>query len=211
MELEKRFRGEGHEVKTWSRGQDWSLNMNWDVFIIALGTMKPIGKFFEVNIFGYWNCVHSNIIVPLEILRKNYKNRNPDSTVVFFAGNNPNSVMPNYSAYTASKIMLTKMAECLDKEEDTKFVILGPGKVKTKIQNQTLKAREKAGENYEAVKEFMKHGKGISHDEVYEFVKTIISYPKDLVGGRNISIRDDWRNIKFTKYNQWKLRRDEGF
>jgi NADP-dependent 3-hydroxy acid dehydrogenase YdfG len=151
----------------------------------------------------------NNLFYGLRLLRDIYEWRRPNSTVVFFGGPNPNIATKNYSAYTTSKIALTKLVECLDEEEDTKFMILGPGKVKTKIQNQTLEAGYKAGENYQKVKEFMKSGKSTSHDEIYEFVKTCISLPKEVVGGRNISIRDDWKNLKKVGYNQFKLRRGE--
>ena len=221
LNLSERFSGEGHEVLTWSRGEPWCAweYVNWDLSIITLGSMVPIKKFFDHKDSQYTGYIEweqafmNNLFYPLRLLREIYHSRNKGSTVVFFGGPNPNMTTLNYSAYTVSKIALTKLVECLDLEEDTKFLILGPGKVKTKIQNQTLEARESAGENYQKVKDFMKSGKGTSHDEIYEFVKTCISLPKEIVGGRNLSIRDhvssDWKNFTRLGYNQFKLRRSE--
>lgn len=216
-ELSVRFVTDGHEVLTWSRNEPWANweYKGWDVVIITIGSMIPIGRFFKTDKTEWEQAFINNLFYGLRLLRDIYQYKRPGASVVFFGGPNPNIATKNYSAYTASKVALTKLVECLDEEEDNdseadcKFMILGPGKVKTKIQNQTIEAGHKAGENYQRVKEFMKSGKSTSHDEVYEFVKTCISYPKELIGGRNISIRDDWKNFRKVGYNKFKLRRSE--
>jgi len=216
IELAVRFKADGHEVLSWARNDPWYAwdYDGWDVIIVTIGSMVPIARYFETNTAEWEQAFMNNLFYPLRLLKDIYELRKPNSTVIFFAGPNPNATMANYSAYTTSKTALIKMVECLELEEDAKFIILGPGTVKTKIQNQTIGAGKSAGENHKRVKEFMKSGKGTSHDELYAFVKHCISLPKEVVGGRNISIRDDWNSWKGTDwlkncYNMYRLRRSE--
>ena len=51
-------------------------------------------------------------------------------------------------AYTLSKIASIKAVELLDAEKDTKFTILGPGWVKTKIHKSTIDQPRSSGDNY---------------------------------------------------------------
>jgi hypothetical protein len=112
-----------------------------------------------------------------------------------------------------------KMTELLDDENPEKFFILGPGMVRTKIQNQTLQAGAIA-ENYERVRKFMEdgdsaHGQGTSHDRIYSCLKWCLEAPKDVVGGRNFYVPgNDWgkplEGILRANRNMFRLRRFGG-
>ena len=63
--------------------------------------------------------------------------------MITFAGGGTNSAPRYNSSYVSSKIALTKSMELLDAEyEDTRFSILGPGWVKTKIHTEMLDASD---------------------------------------------------------------------
>lgn len=190
-ELTARFMVDGHSVIPWCRGEKLPV-CEWDVVVCAIGVLSPIGKFFDTNSFDWAKNIASNVITPLSLLKDIWPQRNPQASVCFFSGAGVSRPAPTYSAYASSKAMLMKMTELLDDEYPEKFFILGPGMVKTKIQNQTLEAGVKA-DNFERVKTFMEgvdqaHGKGTSHDRIYECLKWCIGQPKEVVGGRNFYV-----------------------
>jgi len=197
-----------------------ALGLNWDLFISCAGTLKPIKPFFDCDFDEWSESIHVNAIEQLRVLHSiyPYRNKNEIPTVIFFAGGGTNNAVSDYSAYTASKIMLIKMTELLDFEnKDMSFFIIGPGWVKTKIHNETLQAgEEKAGINYNKTVEFLKTREGTSMDDIYDCINWLASQSKEAVSGRNFSVvYDSWReplnNQLITKLNfdkdMYKLRR----
>ena len=91
--------------------------------------------------------------------------------------------------------------------------MLGPGWVKTKIHNETLNSKSKAGKNYQKTKMMLKSNKCNDIQNVVNCVNVIIKKSKKSVGGRNISVVfDKWRSKKLFKIllndqNTYKLRR----
>jgi NAD(P)-dependent dehydrogenase (short-subunit alcohol dehydrogenase family) len=171
----------------------------WDVLVIAVGTEEPIGPFWECDEDEWERGVNVNALAPLRVLRKVHRLRNQSgrASVLFFSGAGTNSAAPAYSAYCASKILLIKMCELLDAESpDTSFVIIGPGIVRTKIHDQTLRAPARSGDNYRKVVDFLGSSQpGTSHDDIYACVQWCTQADKKVVGGRNISlVYDVWRD-----------------
>ena len=141
-----------------------------------------------------------------------FKNKN--STVINWAAGGVNNSVDRYSAYTISKIGLIKLTELLDSEiKDVKFVILGPGWVKTKIHKETLKSKIQSGKNYFKTKKMLNSNKCNDMNNVVECVNRIVLEKKNSVGGRNISIVfDKWKSKQLYKklsknINSYKLRR----
>ena len=114
------------------------------------------------------------------------------------AGGGTNSAFKFYSAYCVSKIALIKMCELIDDEEpDIKIQIVGPGFVKTKTHLDTLKAGNKAGENLNRVKKFLKNVKEEKKfKKIYEFLQWIKRSEKKTTSGRNFSLENDKWNTK---------------
>lgn len=194
-ELRQRFERDGAHVVGWNRDALLPLGIRWDLLVCCIGMLDPIGKFFETFKDEWEVNVHSNVLLPLQLLRYMWDLHNPGASVCFFSGAGTSRSAATYSAYSASKIMLFKMTELLDDEEpDAKFFILGPGMVRTKIQQQTLNAGERA-DNYARVKKFMSEGDelhktGTSHERIYECLKWCLSMSKEVIGGRNIYVPD---------------------
>lgn len=217
-ELRQRFERDGAKVIGWSRGDPLPTGPRWDLLICCIGVLDPIGKFFETKTLEWEKNVHTNALLPLLLLRKLWGSHNPGASICFFSGAGTSRSAATYSAYSASKIMLFKMTELLDDEEpDAKFFILGPGMVRTKIQQQTLDAGERA-ENYGRVKKFMEHGDslhalGTPHDRIYECLRWCMSLPKRAIGGRNIYVPDPFgpelEDKLLANPRYYKLRRHE--
>ena len=187
----------------------------WNMVIVAIGTLEPIGNFFEADSMSWNNSIYVNAIGPLNLVRSLYKNRsiNNQSSVFFFSGAGSNGTADSYSAYCLSKIMLTKACELLDSEsKDTKFIILGPGIVNTKIHNHTILAGQKAGFNLVKVNNFLnsKNNLHIHMEDIFLCIKWCHGLNKKIIGGRNISVVNDlWRDGGFELIK--KLNKDREF
>lgn len=219
-EIGARFRADNWNVTEWHRDVALVPDHKWDVCVIALGVLAPIGKFFDLSEFKWEANVHSNALIPLRLLRDAWPNRRPGASVCFFSGAGVSRPAQTYSGYAASKAMLMKMTELLDDEyEDTKFFILGPGMVRTKIQQQTIDAGA-AAFNHERVKKFMdagdeSHGTGTSHQKIYDCLRWCMAQPKSVVGGRNFYVPNfEWNeqtaSILAQNRDIFKLRRFGG-
>lgn len=193
--------------------------LNWDLFISCAGMQDPIGSFFSCDFDEWSDSIHINAIEQLRILHALYNYKNPKLIpgVVYFAGGGTNNAVYNYSAYTASKILLIKMCELLDFENnDMNIFIIGPGWVKTKIHLQTLEAGHRAGDNYQKTKKFIDDGDGNGMDDIFKCIEWLIKQGKKISSGRNFSVvHDSWKGPESKNlvkelgddYNMYKLRR----
>ena len=120
---------------------------NWDLLLNFAGDQNPIGKILTLKNIEIIKSFNINFLAQFIITKEILKFKKRNSFVLFFAGGGVNSATMNYSTYTLSKIALIKLVELLDFEvKNTKFSIIGPGWVNTKIHNSTL-ISNKAGKN----------------------------------------------------------------
>ena len=173
-----------------------ALDTPWDLFLSSIGTMEPIGPFFDLDIDAWERSVVVNSTAQLRMLHGLYplRKRGVVTHAIFFAGAGTNSVTPNYSAYVTAKVMLIKMCEQLDSEtRDLNVFILGPGFIPTKIIQQTLRAGQRAGANYQKTLDFLKTP-GTSFDDVFAHINWCMEQGREVAGGRNFStVHDPWR------------------
>lgn len=173
------------------------LGWKWDLFLSSVGTMEPIGPFFDTDFSEWERSVDINALGQLHVLHGLYPFRRTGkvSDVMFFAGGGTNNPFTNYSAYAASKILLIKMAELLDDEaSDINIFVVGPGYVRTKIHEETLRNAKRAGSNLEKTQNFLK-GEGTSYDDIFGCIEWCAAQGRPVAGGRNFSVvHDPWRN-----------------
>lgn len=172
------------------------LDVSWDLFISAAGTMEPIGPFFDQDFDAWEQSVMVNTTAQLRVLHGLWPYRNPGKAdVMLMAGGGTNNAFTNYSAYCVSKIALIKMCELLDDEEDGLNVfIIGPGFVQTRIHEETLRAGALAGDGHGKTVDFLKTG-GTSMDDIYDNLRWCMAQGKSVAGGRNFStVHDPWRD-----------------
>ena len=168
----------------------------WDALVIAPGTLEPVGPFVDSG-FDAWNrSITANFTGQMRILHALLPVRNRGTAlgplVLLFAGGGTNSPPLNFSAYTVSKIALIKMCELLDAEiPDTRFSIVGPGWVKTKIHEATLAAGKQAGDNLERTADKLASDECVPMEKVVEFCDWIMNAPREEIGGRNFSVAHD--------------------
>lgn len=192
------------------------LGLQWDVLISCPCTPFPLNAFFECDFDEWSNSVHINAIEQLRVLHQLYPFRNKSKipNVVFFAGGGVNNSVINFSAYTISKIMLIKVCELLDSEnEDLSIFIVGPGWTKTKAHNLILQHLDKTDERYHKTLDFMKNKQGTSMDDIYNSIKWLCEQGKEVASGRNFSVVNDLWGDEMLAYelesdsNMYKLRR----
>lgn len=186
----------------------------WDVLLPCAATQSPVGLFKD-NSFSKWReSVNLNFISQAHVIHNLLPYSKKKSTVINWAGGGVNNSVDRYSAYTVSKIALIKLTELLDSEiKNTKFVILGPGWVKTKIHKETLKSKKNAGRNYSKTKMMLNSNKCNDMENVINCVNRVIKENKKSIGGRNISVVfDSWNTKSLYKKlsknkDSYKLRR----
>lgn len=194
------------------------LKLNWDLIISCPSNPLPVRAFFDCDFEDWKKSINVNVTEQLEILHKLYQFRNKEKipSVIFFSGAGSSSTVINFSAYSASKVMLMKMCELLDAENrDLKVIIIGPGWVKTKIHKTIFDNMDKNDPKYAEIKEFIENKKGTDIDEIFKFIRWLEKQEKEVVGGRNFSINDNWRGAKEQRLinelksdkNMYKLRR----
>lgn len=147
----------------------------WDLLIVAMGTMEPIGKFFDVPQSDWERSLWVNALRPLELIRCVWNNRRAGARVVFMSGPNPNVPTPTYTAYRAGKAILQSLVETLNAEyPDTKFCWFIPGVVNTKIHYQTLAAGERAANRERVLKIVNGTEPTVSYDDLYAKLKALL-------------------------------------
>jgi len=168
---------------------------NWSLACFFAATMKPIGPFFDLDFKKWEESIYINFISQLSLLHKiwPYRNKKEEVTISFLAGGGTNSEFDNYSAYCISKIALIKFTELVSSENpNSKFFIIGPGYMKTKIHEETLEAGESAGDNLRKTLQFL-NTEGTTFDRFYKHFKWCLNSPINSISGRNFSTAyDDW-------------------
>lgn len=196
-----------------------SLNKikDWDAVVISSGSQEPIGPFIDCSFDDWENSLRVNFSSPMRLLQGILKNKTKktlnQTKVILFAGGGSNGVVPNYSAYTSSKIALIKMCELLSEEiGDITITILGPGWVNTKIHQETLKAGKSAGDSLSKTIESIRNKNFYPLEKVIQCINWILNADKNLVNGRNFSSANDpWEHETIdailSNKNNFKLRR----
>ncbi len=170
--------------------------MEWDALVLAPGTTEPIGLFHTMDFRAWADSLDVNFTQQLRLVHALLPTRGLSAPqgplVLFFAGGGTNNATSRYSAYTVSKIALIKMCELLHAElEDTRFTILGPGWVDTKIHQETLRAGSAAGANLERTRRTLESGQFTPMQQVLDCCDWVWRTPRQAVGGRNFSVAHD--------------------
>lgn len=170
----------------------------WDLMLSSVGTMEPIGPFFELEFMAWEQSVEVNFVAQMRMLHALWPLRRMNKTVdiMLMAGGGTNNPFRNYSAYCVSKIALIKMCELIDDESpDANAFIIGPGYTKTRIHDETLRAGpQSAGDGYHKTLALLEK-QGTTIDEIYYHMCWCMAQGRSVAGGRNFStVHDAWRD-----------------
>lgn len=205
-DLMARLVADGWHVEGYARGDNLPT-CPWDLCLIAIGRVHPVGWWWTNDELDWEECVVANMLEPVRLLRYIWRERKPGAYVAFMAGSNPQKIMDGYSAYNASKMGLLKVVEQIDHESpDTTIFALGPGYVPTKIHKATLDAKWPN-------ERIARGDSGMPLEKVYDCLKWCLVQQKAVVGGRDICASDPYGPELARKLaaspSMYKLRRME--
>ena len=170
---------------------------NWDHLLILPGSLYPIGQFIDTKPSDIVKSIDLNFTNQIYLINKiiNLRNKNnKSSNVIVTSGPASNSANKDYFAYTISKVALIKSFELLNNEiKNVNFIVAGPGMLKTKIHDQTIKSKNKSIESYNLVLKRLYEKKYNSINLFSKFLFKLIRNKSSFMGGRNVSFEfDEW-------------------
>src|SRR5688572_5364550 len=104
---------QGWDVKANYRRRPLVVDGPWDVLMTCVATMNPISPFLDCDFREWEDSLRVNFTDHAYLLRKALPKRNPNSTVVLWAGPGTNNAPLNYSAEIVAKIAQIKLCELL--------------------------------------------------------------------------------------------------
>jgi len=128
--------------------------------------------------------------------------------IINISGGGTTSPFPNYSSYACSKTAIVKLTENMSVEYPKIDInAIAPGFIRTRLADQTLKAKEKAGKFYNKTQKMVKSG-GQSMKKAVDLVMFLLSKESEGISGKLISAQyDDWSNPNFID----RLKTDKDF
>lgn len=202
------LQADGWTIHPWVRGELLPM-VQWDLVLCCIGQVAPVGNWWDQQDNDIRQCIESNVVKPVLMLRHLWGRRNAGAAVCFMAGSNPQRVMNGYLAYNTGKMALLKAVEQIDHESpDCTVFALGPGYVKTKIHRATLDAKWPN-------ERIVRGDDGTPIERVYGCLRWCLAQSKKAVGGRNICASDPWDTEPFLAWmlkdqqSLYKLRRVE--
>jgi NAD(P)-dependent dehydrogenase (short-subunit alcohol dehydrogenase family) len=166
----------------------------FDLVCFTAGTMIPLGPFSTCDNDAWDQCFQINFLGPLRILRSLIAlgKLNLGATVMIFGGGGINSSPINSSAYTLSKIALTKAIEILSSEHpEFNFISLGTGWLRTKIHEELLNDSNLDSKYKEPTLVRFQNNDFGKMIELTEFIKWALKQDTRVTSGRNFSLQGD--------------------
>ncbi len=173
-----------------------------DVLINNAGVQGPIGEFssnnisewkrnIEINLFGTAHCTQA--VLPYMIKRKYGK-------IINLSGGGSTSPRPNFTAYGVSKTAIVRFTETLAEElkpYNIDINSISPGAINTKMLDEVLNKKDKAGKEYNEALKRKKSG-GNNPEFVADLICFLSSHLSDGITGKLISaIWDPWQDPEF--------------
>jgi len=172
-----------------------------DVLVNAAGIYGPIGplvendmeqwaKAIEINLLGTVYSMHA--VLPHMTARRK-------GVVINFSGGVAVFPVPRFSAYSTSKAAVVRLTETVAeevKELGIRVNAIAPGAVNTRLLDQVLAARERAGKEFYAKARQQKANGGTPPEKAAELAVFLASPAAAGVTGRLISaVWDDWKSL----------------
>lgn len=193
---------------------------DWDLLVLAIGMLNPVGKITEVDFKIWRESFEVNFISQLFLIKNLIEKSTllPEKSrkILTFAGSGTNSAPKNFSAYTLSKIALTKATELLAAEyPKITFLSLGTGWMKSPIHQQTLNAGSCAADAYGETQRRIEENDFGDPLQLIKFIDWYLESNAPELSGRNIALQgDDWHAPNFIEIltastDSFKLRRSK--
>jgi len=172
-----------------------------DVLVNCAGMYGPIGPFVENDLDRWWHAMETNLGGVLRAVQAALGPmiRQRRGKILNLAGGGATGPLPNLTAYATSKAAVVRFTETLAEElkpHNIQVNAIAPGAVDTRIQDDVLRAGEKAGAALHAqIKRMRDTGEGATLPEVPAALAVFLaSDASDALTGKLISApHDPWR------------------
>lgn len=170
-----------------------------NILVNNAGIQGPIGPLVDndsqlweqtvrVNLFGTFNCCQA--VLPIMIAQNQGK-------IINLSGGGATAPRPNFSAYAASKAAIVRLTENLAVElQDYNIQVnaIAPGAVNTKMLDEVLEAKDRAGE--EAEQAAIRFDEGGTPPSLAADLTVYLSSSRsdDLTGKLIAAPHDDWQD-----------------
>jgi NAD(P)-dependent dehydrogenase (short-subunit alcohol dehydrogenase family) len=171
------------------------------LLVAAAGVQGPIGPLaeaepklwaetIETNLLGVMHACRA--VLPQMIERRAGK-------IIILSGDGAASPRANFSAYSASKAALVRLAETLAEEvrdHNIQVNCIAPGSTYTHMTDQILNAGERAG--WKAQEEALetRASGGIAPDRQIQLALFLASDHSNHISGKLIHVGDDWKRLE---------------
>ncbi len=171
------------------------------VLVAAAAAQGPIGPLAEVNPRAWTETIETNLVgvmyscravLPQMIERRWGK-------VIVLAGPGAVTPRPNFSAYSAAKAAVVRMAETLAEEvrdHNVQVNCIAPGATYTSMTDQVLNAGERAGWRAREEALELRLTGGVAPEKQIQLALFLASERSNHVSGKLIHVGDDWRRLE---------------
>ncbi len=172
-----------------------------DVLVNAAGIYGPIGPLVENNTNEWVATIQTNLLGTLYSMQAVLPNMlaRRKGAIINFAGGGAVSPFPRFTAYATSKAAVVRLTETVAeevKESGIRVNAIAPGAVNTRLLDEVLAAREKAGKEFYARAVEQKAQGGTPPERAAELALFLASPAAVGVTGRLISaVWDDWKSL----------------
>jgi NAD(P)-dependent dehydrogenase (short-subunit alcohol dehydrogenase family) len=171
-----------------------------DVLVNAAGVYGPIGPTVDVDLDKWRRAVDVNLYGTLYLCRAALPGmqRRRSGKIILLGGGGATAPLALFSAYAASKAALVRFAETLAEEvsaDNVQINVIAPGLVDTRLQDDVLAARARAGPLFEKIERARTTGEGAVPPELAaELAVFLASDASGTLTGKLISAPNDpWR------------------
>lgn len=172
-----------------------------DILVNAAGVYGPIGNSHEVdsdewmqairiNVFGTYLCCRA--VLPLMLAQR-------WGRIINFSGGGATAPLPRFSAYAVSKAAVVRLTETMAEESRDSGVCINaiaPGMVDTQLQDEVLKAGDRAGELASRIRALRETGEGGTAPELAAGLVVFLASDRaaQITGKLIAAPYDDWED-----------------
>jgi 3-oxoacyl-[acyl-carrier protein] reductase len=177
-----------------------------DVLVNAAGIYGPIGLIGQIDLDAWRGAIEVNLLGTLYTchyaVRAMASQRS--GSIINFSGGGATSALQRFSAYGVSKTAVVRLTETIAQEVSDRGIrvnAIAPGAVDTALQDEVIKAGERAGDLYERILALRQTGAGGTPIEIPAALAVFLaSDASEGLTGRLISApHDPWREWDRTK------------
>lgn len=171
-----------------------------DILVNSAGIYGPIGPTVDIDISAWTLAAEVNLFGPFYLCRALLPHfiQRRQGKIILLGGGGATAPLPNFSSYAATKAGLVRLAETLAEELKTFNVqvnVIAPGLVDTRLQDEVLAAKSRAGALFDKIRQARETGAGAVSPDIAADLAVFLASPASgkLTGKLIAAPYDPWR------------------